>query len=48
MEPPERINGYNVVEYGYFPRPMLPVGYTPTARWASAAAAGSELGNLHR
>ena len=29
MEPPACINGLTVVEYGYFPRPLLPLGYVP-------------------
>ena len=29
MEPPVSINGYTVVEYGYFRRPALPLGYVP-------------------
>lgn len=29
MEPPERINGFTVLEYGYFPEPILPTGYLP-------------------
>ncbi len=30
MQPPARINGYTVLEYGYFPHAALPVGYTPS------------------
>jgi hypothetical protein len=29
MEPPALIDGFSVVEYGYFPRPLLPIGYLP-------------------
>ena len=29
MEPPACINGFAVVEYGYFPRPLLPLDYVP-------------------
>ena len=27
VEPPERIDGYRVEEYGFFPKPILPTGY---------------------
>lgn len=27
MEPPAIIHGFDVVEYGFFPQPMLPIGY---------------------
>jgi hypothetical protein len=30
--PPERINGYRVEEYGFFPQPVLPTGYVPPTR----------------
>jgi hypothetical protein len=29
MSIPNQINGYTVVEYGFFPKPILPVGYLP-------------------
>jgi hypothetical protein len=29
VEPPAFIDGYAVVEYGYFPQPILPTGYVP-------------------
>ena len=29
MEPPACIDGFVVVEYGYFPRPATPLGYVP-------------------
>src|SRR5262245_39064690 len=29
MEPPELIRGFRVVEFGFFPEPILPVGYVP-------------------
>jgi hypothetical protein len=28
-EPPPEIDGFTVVEYGFFPAPTLPVGYVP-------------------
>jgi hypothetical protein len=29
VEPPAFIDGFAVVEYGYFPQPILPTGYVP-------------------
>ena len=29
MHVPEAINGFKVLEYGYFPEPILPKGYIP-------------------
>jgi hypothetical protein len=29
MEVPEHIDGYTVLEYGFFPEPILPKGYLP-------------------
>jgi hypothetical protein len=29
MKPPAVIDGFAVVEYGYFPEPTLPTGYVP-------------------
>jgi hypothetical protein len=29
MKPPTLINGFKVVEYGFFQRPALPLGYVP-------------------
>lgn len=29
MEPPTSINGFTVIEYGYFSRETLPLGYVP-------------------
>ena len=29
MEPPATIDGFTVVEFGYFLRPTLPLGYVP-------------------
>ncbi len=29
IEPPDFINGFTVVEYGYFPLPILTLGYLP-------------------
>ena len=28
-DPPEQIDGYRVLEYGFFPQPTLPLGYVP-------------------
>jgi hypothetical protein len=29
MKAPEHIDGFKVLEYGYFPKPILPTGYVP-------------------
>ena len=28
-EPPASIDGYHVIEYGFFSEPLLPIGYVP-------------------
>jgi hypothetical protein len=31
VEPPNRIEEFTVVEFGFFPLPILPAGYVPSA-----------------